>query len=110
MDGFIENRGRQQQAESLIQLCKFAMTRSGMTVFLLRVLLVLCLRQSEAEQTAVGINLMAPKAGELVHGSLRNAVAGFRWRLLGGDVAGGLHAIPEPHDGAVGLRKRWMGG
>jgi hypothetical protein len=37
MDGFIDpsklNRG-QQQAERLIQLCKFAMTRSGMTVFL----------------------------------------------------------------------------
>jgi hypothetical protein len=38
MDGFIDpsklNRG-QQQAERLIQLCKFAMTRSGMTVFLI---------------------------------------------------------------------------
>jgi hypothetical protein len=38
MDGFIDpsklNRGH-QQAERLIQLCKFAMTRSGMTVFLI---------------------------------------------------------------------------
>jgi hypothetical protein len=62
------------------------------------------------EQTAVGINLMAPKAGEFVDSSLRNAVAEFRWRFLGGDVAGRLHAIPKLHDGAVGLRKCWMGG
>jgi hypothetical protein len=38
MDGFIDpskqNRG-QQQAERLIRLRKFAMTRSGMTVFLI---------------------------------------------------------------------------
>jgi hypothetical protein len=74
------------------------------------VLLVLCLRQSEVEQTAVGIDLMAPKAGELVDSSLRNAAAEFRWLLLGGNVAGRLHAMPELHDGAVGLRECWMGG
>jgi hypothetical protein len=28
-------RGQQQQAEHIIQLCRFAMTRNGMTVFLL---------------------------------------------------------------------------
>jgi hypothetical protein len=53
---------------------------------------------------------MAPKAGELVDSSLRNAVAEFRWRLFGGDVAGRLHAIPELYDGAVGLRECRMCG
>src|SRR5260370_22443944 len=74
------------------------------------VLLVLGLRQAEVEQTAVGINLMAAEAGELVDRSLRDALAELCGRLRGGDVAGHLHAIPELHGSAVGLRECRMGG
>jgi hypothetical protein len=71
---------------------------------------MLGLRQAEVEQTAVGINLMAAEAGELVDRSLRDALTELRWRLRGGGVAGHLHAMPELHGGAVGLRESRMGG
>ncbi len=74
------------------------------------VLLVLGLGQAEAEQPAVGIDLMAAEAGELVDRRLRDAPAELAWRLRGGGVAGGLHGFPERRRGAVGLRERRMRG
>jgi hypothetical protein len=69
MDGFIDpsklNRG-QQQAERLIQLCKFAMTRSGMTVFLIA--LAMQLRQPlDAEIAAEEVSLSRWSAPKSAH-------------------------------------------
>ena len=74
------------------------------------VLLVLGLGQAEAEQPAVGIDLMAAEAGELFDRSLRDTPAELACRLRGGGVAGGLHGFPERRRRAVGLRRRRMRG
>ena len=74
------------------------------------VLLVLGLGQAEVEQPAVGIDLVAAEAVELVDRGLRDALAEFARRLGGGGVACGLHGLPELRRGAVGLRERRMRG
>jgi len=52
------------------------------------VLLVLGLGQAEVEQAAVGIDLMAAEAGELLDRGPRDAPAKLAWRLRGGGVTG----------------------
>jgi hypothetical protein len=74
------------------------------------VLLVLRLGQAEAEEPAVGIDLMAAEARKLVDRRLRDALAELAWRLRSGGVASGLHGFPERRRGTVGLRQRRMRG
>src|SRR5262245_46989929 len=73
------------------------------------VLLVLRLGQAEAEQPAVGVDLMSAEIIELGDRALRDALAKLARRLGGGDVAGGLHLFPERSRGAIALCRRRMG-